>query len=171
VRDGAPTLETCTSSCRAGSVGSGDGQFNSAEGVAVDQSGNVFVGENGNPRIQKFDNNGNFLTKWGNFGTAEGQFIAAGSLTVDQSGNVFAVDEGNNRIQKFTNTGTFLLTFGWGVRDGAPTFETCTSSCRAGDSGPGDGQFASPTDIAVDGNGNVFVADYLNHRMQKLACP
>ena len=51
-----------------GSFGTGDGQFDSPEGIAVDKSGNVFVSD-GNDRIQKFSNTGNFIRKWGTFGT------------------------------------------------------------------------------------------------------
>src|SRR5207247_2958598 len=75
------------------------------------------------------------FTKWGSFGTADGQFSAPQGVAVDGSGNVFVGDQNNNRVQKFTNTGTFLLTFGWGVQDGMAAFETCTWSCKAGDSG------------------------------------
>src|SRR5439155_20444205 len=48
-----------------GSAGSGPGQFNVPFCVAVDGSGNVFVGDEFNERIQKFDNGGTFLTAWG----------------------------------------------------------------------------------------------------------
>jgi hypothetical protein len=75
--------------------------------------------------------------------------------------------QNNNRIQKFANTGTFLLTFGWGVQDGAAVFEACNSSCRAGISGGGNGQFSSPYGVAVDSDGNVYVADPVNGRIEK----
>ena len=55
--------------------------------------------------------------------------------------------------------GTFLLAFGWGVADGKPTFETCTSGCQAGIQGSGNGQFNGPAGVAVDGSGHVFVDD------------
>src|SRR4030042_1741132 len=57
-----------------GSPGSGDGQFNYPAGVAVDSSGNVYVADLGNHRIQKFDSSGGFITKWGSSGSGDGQF-------------------------------------------------------------------------------------------------
>jgi DNA-binding beta-propeller fold protein YncE len=47
-----------------GSKGSDIDQFFYPIGIAVDSSGNVYVSDNGNNRIQMFDGNGNFITKW-----------------------------------------------------------------------------------------------------------
>src|SRR4051812_19780863 len=57
-----------------GSQGSVGGQFNSPYHVATDSSGNVYVADAGNNRIQKFDSSGNFLTAWGSSGSGDGQF-------------------------------------------------------------------------------------------------
>jgi hypothetical protein len=130
-----------------GSVGTGDGQFNLPRGIAVDVSGNVYVADRFNRRIQKFDGTGTFLTKWGSLGSGDGQFNNAYGVAVDGSGNVYVVDTGNHRIQKFDGTGTFLT--------------------KWGSLGSGDGQFNNPFGAAVDGSGNVYVADQLNHRIQK----
>ena len=133
----------------------------------MDGSGNVFVAEQNNDRVQKFDGNGMFLTKWGSLGSGDGQFTDPRSVAVDASGNVFVAEFSGNRVQKFTNTGTFLLSFGWGVADGMAAFETCTTGCQAGISGSGDGQFNLPFGIAVDGSRSVFVDDFGNDRIQK----
>jgi len=142
-----------------GSTGNGDGQFNGPAGVAVDGSGNVFVVDSVNNRIQKFDNNETFLTTWGSGGSGNGQFDYPVGVAVDGSGSVFVADSGNARIQKFTNSGTFLTTWG--------------------STGTGDGQFGccgnpgtcyscfNPQELAVDGSGNVFVADASDNRIQK----
>ena len=61
-------------------------------GVAVDSSGNVYVADNGNNRIQKFNSNGKFITKWGSYGTADGQFSSPIGVAVDSSGNVYVAD-------------------------------------------------------------------------------
>jgi streptogramin lyase len=188
------TLVCGTFLTKWGSSGSGDGQFSFPHGVAVDGSGNVFVGEEGNARIQKFTDTGTFLTKWGSPGSGDGQFDTPWGVAVDGSGHVFVADYANNRIQKFTDTGTFLTKWGsHGSGDGqfsAPTgvavdgsghvfvaeqlndriqkfTDTGTFLTKWGSSGSGDGQFNFPHDVAVDGGGNVFVTDSQNNRVQK----
>jgi DNA-binding beta-propeller fold protein YncE len=136
-----------------GSAGSANGQFADPVGVATDASGNVYVADAGNNRIQKFDASGTFLTTWGNAGSGNGQFSHPVGVATDASGNVYVVDAGNHRIQKFDASGTFLTTWG--------------------SAGLGNGQFnfllnnPTPTGVATDGSGNVYVADTLNHRIQK----
>ncbi|MFH1961832.1 MAG: right-handed parallel beta-helix repeat-containing protein [bacterium] len=132
-----------------GSNGSGDGQFSGPHGVAVDTSGNVFVADSNNNRIQKFDSDGTFITKWGSSGSGDGQFSYPCGVAVDTSGNVFVADYSNNRIQKFTPDGKFIT--------------------KWGSNGSGAGQFSYPRTIAVDTSGNVFVADCGNNRIQKFA--
>src|SRR5439155_23590105 len=84
-----------------GSAGTGNGQFNAPDGVATDGSGNVYVVDTFNNRIQKFSSTGTFLTTWGSSGTGNGQFNAPYGVTVDGSGNVYVADTDNNRMQKF----------------------------------------------------------------------
>ena len=84
-----------------GSLGSGDGQFSDPTGVAIDGSGNVYVADKGNSRMQKFDSSGTFLTKWGSLGSGDGQFSDPSGVAIDGSGNVYVADKGNSRIQKF----------------------------------------------------------------------
>ena len=118
--------------------------------VAVESSsGNVYVADSYNNRIQEFDSNGNFITKWGTEGSGDGQFIYPASVGVDSSsGNVYVADQGNYRIQKFDSNGNFITK--WGTE------------------GSGDGQLSNPSDIAVESSsGNVYVADANNDRIQK----
>ena len=81
--------------------GGADGKFDHPKGVAVDSSGYVYVTDDNNNRIQKFDSNGRFITKWGTEGHANGQFKNPKGVAVDSSGYVYVADDNNNRIQKF----------------------------------------------------------------------
>ena len=84
--------------------------FNNPCGVAADGKGNIYVGDAGNNRIQKFDSRGNFLTKWGSDGSAPGEFIASPlGMAMDGPGNLYVADYGNQRIQKFDSSGNFHL--------------------------------------------------------------
>jgi len=85
-----------------GTYGTGDGQFNGSGAVAVDSSGNVYVGDFNNNRIQKFDSNGTFITKWGSAGQGDGQFNYPLAAAIKSSSDtVYIADKGNNRIQVF----------------------------------------------------------------------
>jgi streptogramin lyase len=130
-----------------GSLGSGDGSFNFPTGIAADSSGNVYVADRLNHRVQKFDSSGAFLAKWGSAGSGPGQFASPSDVAVDGGGNVYIVEAGNNRVQKFDSSGTYLTSWG------SP--------------GSGPGQFSGPEGIGADTSGNVYVADTANNRIQR----
>jgi len=144
-------FEICTvaSECKEGVEGTGAGQFQGTTtppGVAVDQStGDVYVTDAGNRRLQKFDADGNFLRTWGkdvdpgnagtgfeicvapgqcqgnNDGTLAGEFRAnASNVAVDAAGDVYVGEGSNRRIQKFAPNGTPLRTWGWDVVASGP---------------------------------------------------
>ena len=71
VSDGASQFETCTSTCQAGLYGSGAGQFEAPGGVATDSSGDVYVADSGNERIDEFSATGSFIQAYG-WGVATG---------------------------------------------------------------------------------------------------
>ena len=169
---GVTGFETCgpLDTCKAGTAGAGNGQFNGPFGIAVDLEGNLYVADQYNSRIQKFTTAGVYVTKWGGFGNGQGQFNNPYDVTVDAVGNVFVADSSNHRIQKFNSTGSFLLAWGWDVKVGGVTgFETCgpLDTCKAGTAGAGIGQLNTPAGVTVDGAGNVYIADTENHRIQK----
>lgn len=87
-----------------GESNSKNSQFNDPDGVAVDSNGSVYVADEGNNRIQKFDSNGKFITTWSSAG------FQPSTIAVDSAGYVFVVDYGNNRVQEFDSNGTFIRT-------------------------------------------------------------
>src|SRR5262249_57302310 len=107
------TIPPCTFLLKWGvPSGTGNGELIAPQGVATDGSGNVYVADTNNNRIQKFDASGTFLTTWGSSGSGNGQFNNPSGVATDASGNVYVVDSHNNRIQKFDARGTFLTTRG-----------------------------------------------------------
>ena len=88
-------------SAQWGSPGSGSGQFLNPFGMAVDSSDNVYVADQSNHRVQKFDSNGRYLTQWGSRGSGSGRFDYPFGVAVDSSGNVYISDRDNHCVQKF----------------------------------------------------------------------
>ena len=97
-----------------GSLGSADSQFILPTGVAVNPStGNVYVADTQNNRIQVFDSNGTFITKFGSGGSGDGQFFGPVGIAVNPlTGSVYVVDQANSRVQVFDSAGTFITKFG-----------------------------------------------------------
>lgn len=133
-----------------GERGDGDGQVYGITGLALDAKGNVYVADSMNVRIQIFDGNGKFLSRFDTEPPA-----GPASVAFDQQGNIYVTNifMYQHYVQKFDPTGHLLLA--WGT------------------TGSGDGQFAAtksngPDGIAVDvQRGVVYVVDAYNYRVQR----
>jgi sugar lactone lactonase YvrE len=131
-----------------GSWGSGDGQFYSGDGIAVDdRNGDIYIADRQNRRVSKFDNNGNFIRKFGSFGFNPGQFAnGPDHIAIDSQGTVYVTDAGQHKVSKFTPDGNFITWFGlYGI---------------------GPGQFIDVVGIDIDGSDNIWIGDYYNNRIQ-----
>jgi DNA-binding beta-propeller fold protein YncE len=139
---------TPTFASNFGTAGTGNGQFNQPTGVTVDPlNGNIVVPDEGNNRVEIFNEQGEYLSQFGASGSGNGQFSQPRGAAVDAKGNIWVIDTGHNRVEKFNEKGEYLSQFG--------SF------------GTGNGQFSTPKNLAVDGKGNVWVADSGNKRIQK----
>lgn len=110
----------------------------------------------------------------GQQGAGAGQTAFLSGIAADPNfpGHIYVLD-GNDRISEFTPWGEFVKAFGWKVNAASPEekLQACTtaSGCQKGTDGIGAGQFDDPRAIAVDSEGNVYVAEGPNHRIQKFS--
>ena len=153
----------------AGSSGSADGtasaaRFNEPEGVVVDASDNIYVGDYYNHTIRKVTPAGVVTTLAGLAGTsgsADGagnaaRFYNPDGVAVDINGNVYVADSSNYTIRKVTPAGVVT------------TFAGLAGSYGSADGTGSAARFAYPYGVAVDTNGNVYVADSSNFTIRKV---
>jgi tripartite motif-containing protein 71 len=122
-----------------GSEGPAAGQFvGHPARLAVGADGNVYVSEAyGSNLVHEFSPAGVFIARWGGTGSDPGKFNEPRGLALDSRGNVFIDDIGNNRIQELSPSGQFVAEW----------------------KGPSTAPFPEQSDIALDGNGNLYVSD------------
>ena len=149
-----PTGTPCVDPDGEGPLALGDGQFFEPWGVAVDPTGQIYVADTWNGRIQVFDADGRFLRKWGMFATTNGELgdpmslFGPRGIAIDLDGNLLVADTGNKRIIRFSPAGEMLGQVGGG--------------------GVIAGRFEEPTDVKVDPtDGTIVVADAWNGRVQR----
>lgn len=149
-----------------GQAGNINGAINNPSGIAVDRTGNLFVADTGNHRILEIFPGGGMATYagtgtqgfGGDGGPATGaQLSSPNAVAVDLAGNLYIADTGNNRIRKVTPSGTITT-----IAGGA-------ACCNANDGGPAANAFlAGPKGVALDGAGNVYIADTNSSRIRKI---
>jgi DNA-binding beta-propeller fold protein YncE len=117
------------------------GEFNQPSSVWVDDTGNIYIADTFNHRIQEFTAKGKPVRVWTH------SFFGPRCVKGDNNGKIFVADTGNHKIQVFDQSGIFLKEFGG--------------------HGTGEGKFDEPVGLAVDAKGFVYVADANNNRIQK----
>ncbi len=166
------TIQTLTGNGSAGFVGdSGDpaaAQLSSPQSVALDSKGNLYIADTGNQRIRMISASGGTITTIAGTGTigqagdgaaaTAATFSSPSGLAFDSKDNLYIADTGNNVIRKITGTTitTVAGQFGQGVQYG-------------GDGGPAtSANLAGPTAIAVDAQGNLYIADTGNNLIRRV---
>ena len=139
-------FDLSTSVLSFGKKGSGKGCFDHPASVAFDSTGNVYVDDSWNNRIQVFTATGKFLRMFGRHGEGRGELHCPVGVAIDTSDMVHVSEYGNDCVSIFTSDGQFVTSFG-----------------RKGN---GPGEFDKPRGLAVDDCGVVYVCDGGNMRVQ-----
>ena len=178
--DSAGIVTTVAGSGTTGESGggfSGDGgpaveaQLRFPGGAALDGSGSLYIVDTWNHRIRKVDSAGIVTTIAGSGTTGEGGGGFGGDggpavearlrypygVTVDETGNLYIADAWNHRIRKVDSAGIVTTIAGSGTEG------------YGGDGGPAVwAQLSHPQGVALDGSGNLYIADAWNHRIRKV---
>ena len=149
-----------------GILGSGDGELNRPSGLAIGQDGTMFEVDSLNHRVQRFTLNGEYLGQFGSFGSGPGQLNTPWGIGLDKDGNVFVADWRNDRIQQFTAQGEWQASFGQPGTGGDTSIVQKMGGIKL--SNVPVGQFNRPAGVCVDQDGDIYVADWLNNRVQVL---
>ena len=137
-------------------------------GLAADGAGNLYITDGGNHRVRKVDAQTGIITTvagtgaYGDSGdggpATRARLRGPGGLAVDGAGNLYIADSGNNRVRK-VDAATQVITAvaGTGARG------------DSGDGGPATrARIATLTDLAVDGMGNLYIADDNSQRVRRV---
>ncbi len=142
-------------------------QLNRPRGIARDSSGNLYVSDTDNNRVRKVDTNGVITTiagtgvagYSGNGGVATAaQLNAPCGLAIDSSGNIFVADFGNNVIREILATNSNIIFAAGSFNPGYLGDGAAATSARLN----------SPSSVAVDSSGAIYIADYYNHVIRKV---
>ncbi len=128
-----------------GSKGTGNGQFSNMHEILAGKAGNIWVTDG--PRIEEFTGDGKYL--------AQLPIAAGGGFTIDTDGAFWVLGDG---LEKYSSNGTLIGKFGTTLSG----CDKCVSWAN-----PGKGDFSFPHAITIDKDGNMYVADSGNNRVQK----
>jgi NHL repeat len=121
---------------KPGMPGNGPGYLTTGSAVVVAPNGDIYVadghGAGTNDRIVKYSKDGVLIAAWGKHGKAAGEFDTPHGIALDSAGRVYVADRANNRIQIFEPDGKFVAEWK---------------------------QFGRPSDVAIDRNDMIYVAD------------
>lgn len=137
----------------------GSGLFTYPHGIALDPSGDLFVADQNTNRITELPAGkdptvGSNWLSLGSAGSGPGQFSLPIGIGFDPSGDLYVADLGNNRLQELPAGKDGTVSANW------VTF---------GSAGSAPGQLDGPNDVKTDSQGNVYVADSLNNRIEKFS--
>ena len=168
--DTGGTITTVAGNGTLGSAGDGgvalNAELNYPDGVAIDGFGNLYIADTGSNTIRKVDRAGTITKVAGVTGQAgfsgdggraiEAKLSNPKRVSVTSTGIIYVIDKGNDRIRKIDLNGIITTVVGNGKGYG-------------GDGGSATSALLnSPSDLAIDGRGNLFIADTENHRIRKV---
>jgi len=178
-----------------GAHGAGAGQFNRPTTLVADATGNLFVVDSINTRIQQFDATGVHQLSFGRYGNDPGEFRSPYGIATDGT-SLYVTDRGRWRVEQFSLAGSFIAEFGSQWPEGGslrePSYIAASSSVIAvadslqrdivlysptgtltgtiGSLGAGDGQFLEVTGLAIIGS-TLYAADRARNDIQAFALP
>jgi DNA-binding beta-propeller fold protein YncE len=168
-------------------------RFTEPNDIAIAANGDVFVVQGhapgagkGDPRVLKFDRNGNFIKTWGGKGTDPGKFDVAHGIAIDAKGLLWVADRENQRVQIFDADGAFVREIKYAglpcsLDIGARYIHMVNGFAgqvvrldlegrvlgAVGKTGTGVGEFGEAHFVAVSPKGEIYVADSVNRVVQK----
>ena len=171
---------------------SGEHLFDQPNDVAIDSAGNVYVAQGpgpGEPRVLKFSPDGSFIAQWGSRGYEAGQFTVAHAIEIDDDDIVHVADRENMRIHRFDTEGNLLGVWNFDamvcamyLHDDGHLYITTgfdgqfarlasdgTVLGAIGRPGRENGQFGEAHALTLDREGNAYISDVINRRIQKFA--
>ncbi len=134
-------------------------EFNSPYGIARNtETNNLYVVDSGNDRVVEMNSSGGMVRVFGKPGEPPGGLKEPHGVAVDPQNRVWVADYGHHRVDEFSAEGTFIAAIGWGVINGEAKFQVCTTTCRTGLSGTGNGEFQEPSYVGSWAE-NIYVTD------------